>query len=194
VPKAQRYKNLSNQQDTANQLWDRIFDGKPGHMTVADLDQFQDLDFLILVPPMMSLKNQSLDRLLEVFPEHLKEKFPDDEVYFKQYCRDHIKMVNCVAESNPAGKLAWEALAAEIIENPKRLLVFFHDESHWGIAKDGMVAKALLATKAAYQPNVLIIHISATPWNMSECVSQYKYNITRMVSPPTYKGRSSTRK
>jgi hypothetical protein len=135
---------------------------------------YDKLDFVIFLPSQCSLRDQTIARLTQAFGRDtglkrlIPSQYADDEAWLKHYLENRVYLLN-VAANDASSKTKWDILF-ERFKDPRCLYYVFHDECHWGLkggAKTETLLQKLFFANLFCQPNVIFLHISATPWNLS---------------------------
>jgi SAM-dependent methyltransferase len=143
------------QEAIADELYKRIkakikkFDG-------IDLEkEFEDFEFLVLLPNRCSLEDQTVMRIQEKF---IRKKNPGKHV--TRICPNSTDLQN-----------KWNCFIERTRENPKKFFLVIHDECHWA-AGTIFTSKFLGFDQGDYQylngqllPNLFTLMVSATPYN-----------------------------
>eukprot|EP01122_Echinamoeba_exundans_P009678 TRINITY_DN3475_c0_g1_i1.p1 TRINITY_DN3475_c0_g1~~TRINITY_DN3475_c0_g1_i1.p1 ORF type:complete len:1153 (+),score=120.49 TRINITY_DN3475_c0_g1_i1:139-3597(+) len=193
-----------SQERTANRLANRMFDGILPHFSAeAAKAQFSELDIRVLVPPRSSLRLQTIDRLVDAFSRNegllgflsataqaltLEQLRTSLRTAFER----RVLMLNVFSRRDNAqnhDQKAWEQFGAEVRENPRRLFLVVQDECHWGPGDDGLADRALNRFPPMLEPNVYVLHISATAWNMSRVLPEFQANVVPLETTEDYHGR-----
>lgn len=115
---------------------------------------FDSIGFRVLLPPRVSLHDQTWRRFQAAF-------------------RRDFETTGYVIKASQGNNEAWTEFLEEAALNPTRLYVVLQDEAHWGINKEGVLDKMLHAernlmdsmrTSAVQLENIAWVCVSATPW------------------------------
>jgi SAM-dependent methyltransferase len=143
------------QEAIAHELYKRIkaklkkFDG-------IDLEkEFEDFEFLVLLPNRCSLEEQTMERIKKKFT---KKNHPEKHVI--RICPNSTELQS-----------KWKKFLQRAEENTKTFFLVIHDECHWAAGKSGTIT-FLGFDKGDYHyqngkllPNLFTLMVSATPYN-----------------------------
>ena len=150
------------QMDMAERLYDVLFNSE------EEENEYEEMDFRILLPPSVSLQKQTEQRLMQVFG---KEGNVEGKV-----------LNRCMFRSGVANE-DFKALERAVMERDplsgkkKRMMVVVVDECHVGIGRGGQMDVLMngAAHKASgiecnaerilQEDNVYVVYVSATGWN-----------------------------
>jgi hypothetical protein len=109
------------------------------------LGSFTDLAFVILLPQFRSLRDQTIERVKEVF-------------------RGRSGVEN-VLMFGASGNASVEAFADRAEREPRTLFLVIDDESHWNVGIGGVHGQWVNHQRLCGSKNVLMLFCSATPYN-----------------------------
>ena len=135
------------------------------------LDDFEQFHFVVQVPDLNNLFNQTVDRLRGFFSDyqrrHSKDFFADPEH------GDGASAASFVYKPSENGaEERARALRARIEAEPRTLFLFIHDEAHWQATRDGTAGQIINHDVLRLSRNVLTLFVSATPYNLQTQSSQ----------------------
>ncbi|KAI3644430.1 hypothetical protein MP228_010594 [Amoeboaphelidium protococcarum] len=200
-----------NQLSAAQKAADMFFDGNNGHWTSSDGTKFKDMDFVLLMPPRLTLQQQCLERAMDAFSPgkgSLFEFLPGTfkaldqggrQLQLRKYLQSRVRLLcdfkgvkkdseGVMQFQSLSAATVWQKVYQDIKDHPDRLFLILLDECHWGINKDGMVDSAFVQHQDMVSNNVFFVHISATAWNHHRAIEQYQSNVIRLISPSDYRG------
>ena len=168
------------QSQVAEQCFERI-QQQVAAGNIGSLDDFEQFDFVVQVPDLNNLFNQTVDRLRGFFSDyqrrHSKDFFADPEH------GDGASAASFVYKPSENGaEERARALRARIEAEPRTLFLFIHDEAHWQATRDGTAGQIINHDVLRLSRNVLTLFVSATPYNLqtqSSQVSDLPCNVRR---------------
>jgi hypothetical protein len=146
------------QEEKAQELFEKIEARLQSLESPKPLDAFTDMKFLLHVPNLNSLYNQTCVRLCQF-----------------QKSRPLLPKISIVKNNNgEAEKKVKNGFIRSVSEHPKTLHLLVRDECHFEATHDGAAAEFLNYENIRNPPhcNVVTVFVSATPYNMVSRDSQ----------------------
>jgi hypothetical protein len=194
---------FKSQEAIANELYRRI-KAKLNKFDCIDLEEeFEDFEFLILLPNRCSLEEQTVERI--------KEKFTKKENLEKNVIRI------CPNSNDLQNK--WDCFIQRVGENPKKFFLVIHDECHWAAGTKICHSEAISQkSRGTFEflrfdqgdyhylngkllPNLFTVMVSATPYNFftspyleTEDILYWNQHLGNLKLENTYQGLTHFRK
>ena len=132
------------------------------HHCGRELNTFTDFDFRIYTAKSNILQEQTTERLQARAAGCFHPKFYRNRLILGRIASERVgKYVHTENLDKHIGDLQKDAR-----DNPKKLLLIVADEAHWGMTgKQGANHKIVNAWDDTF-PNVIVLLITATPWNL----------------------------
>ncbi|PRP75493.1 hypothetical protein PROFUN_10671 [Planoprotostelium fungivorum] len=156
------------QSETAKKLLEKIEER-------MSLDEFEDVDWLITVSQktkdgLKRVQTARFRSLMEQTSQRLREMGLEHERRVIMYCK------------KGQSKADFDLFIDKVEKNEKRLFIFVVDECHWGINSKGANDTYVNDPRILKAKNVVVLLITATPWNMYTTGSRLKEeNVVKWV-------------
>ena len=130
------------------------------------LSDFSEFDFMIYTARSNMLEKQTINRLCMETAECFHQDEYADLEKLEELARKKVKKYVITKTT----KQDLEEMKADALKNPKKLLFIVADEAHWGIS--GQTNLGVSANNALVNawddgyPNVIVLLVTATPWNL----------------------------
>jgi SAM-dependent methyltransferase len=146
---------FKTQELIAEELYNRIKEKLTENNDIDLKEKFESFEFLILLPNLISLEKQTIDRIKKKFNNNKKQ-----ERNVIRICPNSTELHN-----------KWNKFLHKAGTNPKTLFLVIHDECHWAAGSKGTIG-FLGFDKGDYHyldgellPNLFTLMVSATPYN-----------------------------
>ena len=145
--------------------------GSGGRGTLSET--YESFDVTLCMPMINSLHAQTTLRLQRFLRARAEELLPDNEGLAAQYLAlaedpsQHVLKLGTAAASQ-----AFRQLEQRAMHSPKTLFLVVHDEAHHSATRDQASFELVCSRRLRELPNVRVLFVSATPYNLLTANSQ----------------------